>query len=121
MLLLALAARTFVTALFVTRLVRLNNGEPHRAPTIWASGPIKGPLAWIKDTELRHDAPAKTDLLENTKLAPWGHGKIKNPKAPAATRAMERSDGRFAEKRPSGNKTSNSGCVVIPSRSAGFF
>ena len=68
---LALAARTFVTALFVIRLVRLNNGEPHRTPTIWAGGPIKWPLARIKDTELRHDAPAKTELLENIKLAQW--------------------------------------------------
>ena len=71
MLLLALAARTFVTALFVIRLVRLNNGEPNRAPAIWAGGPIKWPLARIKDTELRHDAPAKTDLLENIKLVQW--------------------------------------------------
>jgi hypothetical protein len=68
---LPLAARTLVTALFVIRLVPLNNGEPHRAPAIWAGGPIKGPLARIKDTELRHDAPAQTDLLENTNLAPW--------------------------------------------------
>ena len=53
---LALAARTLVTALFVTRLVRLNSGEPHRAPAIWAGRPVKGPLALVKDTERRHDA-----------------------------------------------------------------
>jgi hypothetical protein len=115
---LVLAARTLITALFVIGLVWLNSGEPHRAPAIWAGGPIKRPLARIKDTELRHDAPAKSDLLENINLAPWvtaiqndqffpvhRHAnrycaayrsgpsktwiKVKNPKAPAATRAID--------------------------------
>jgi hypothetical protein len=93
---LVLAARTLITALFVIGLVWLNSGEPHRAPAIWAGGPIKRPLARIKDTELRHDAPAKSDLLENINLAPWVTSgpsktwiKVKNPKAPAATRAID--------------------------------